>query len=84
MGLQMVLVSLAMIAMMTLVNRFGTDTAAAYGAALQTWTYVQMPAMALAAAVSTMAAQNVGAGHWDRVGAAARTGVLFNFLLTGA
>lgn len=83
MGLQMVLVSLAMIAMMTLVNRFGTDTAAAYGAALQTWTYVQMPAMALAAAVSTMAAQNVGAGHWDRVGAAARTGVLFNFLLTG-
>ncbi|MET1023773.1 MAG: MATE family efflux transporter [Pseudoxanthomonas sp.] len=84
MGLQMVLVSLAMIAMMTLVNRFGTETAAAYGAALQTWTYVQMPAMAIAAAVSTMAAQNVGAGKWERVGATARTGVLFNFLLTGA
>ncbi|MET0288925.1 MAG: MATE family efflux transporter [Pseudoxanthomonas sp.] len=84
MGLQMVLVSLAMIAMMTLVNGFGTDTAAAYGAALQTWNYVQMPAMAIAAAVSTMAAQNVGAGHWDRVSATARTGVLFNFLMTGA
>jgi putative MATE family efflux protein len=84
MGLQMVLVSLAMIAMMTLVNRFGTQTAAAYGAALQLWTYVQMPAMAIAAAASTMAAQNVGAGHWDRVSATARTGVLFNFLMTGA
>ena len=47
MGLQMVLISLAMIAMMTLVNHYGTVTSAAYGAALQLWTYLQMPAMAL-------------------------------------
>jgi putative MATE family efflux protein len=84
MGLQMVLISLAMIAMMRMVNGFGTDTAAAYGAAMQLWTYVQMPAMAIGAACSSMAAQNVGARQWDRVGAAARSGVLFNFLLTGA
>ncbi|MFA0923250.1 MATE family efflux transporter [Xanthomonas fragariae] len=83
MGLQMVLISLAMIAMMTLVNGFGTDTAAAYGAALQLWTYVQMPAMALGAACSTMAAQNVGAGLWNRVDATARTGIFANFLMTG-
>ncbi|MBB2805399.1 MATE family efflux transporter [Xanthomonas arboricola] len=83
MGLQMVLISLAMIAMMTLVNGFGTDTAAAYGAALQLWTYVQMPAMALGAACSTMAAQNVGAGLWTRVDATARTGIAANFLMTG-
>ena len=56
----------------------------AYGAALQLWTYVQMPAMAVGAACSSMAAQNVGAGRWERVDATARTGVLFNFLLTGA
>ena len=84
MGLQMVLISLAMIAMMTMVNGFGTQTAAAYGAALQLWTYVQMPAMAIGAACSSMAAQNVGAGRWDRVAATTRSGVLFNFLLTGA
>ncbi|WAT15700.1 MATE family efflux transporter [Xanthomonas fragariae] len=83
MGLQMVLISLAMIAMMTLVNGFGTDTAAAYGAALQLWTYVQMPAMALGAACSTMAAQNVGARLWNRVDATARTGIVANFLMTG-
>lgn len=83
MGLQMVLISLAMIAMLTLVNGFGTDTAAAYGAALQLWNYVQMPAMALGAACSTMAAQNVGAGLWARVDATARTGVAANFLMTG-
>lgn len=84
MGLQMVLISLAMIVMISMVNGYGTDTSAAYGAAMQLWTYVQMPAMAIGAACSSMAAQNVGAQRWDRVAAAARKGVLFNFLLTGA
>lgn len=84
MGLQMVLISLAMIAMMTMVNHKGTATTAAYGAAMQLWTYLQMPAMAIGAACSSIAAQNVGAHKWDRVEATARSGVLFNFLLTGA
>lgn len=83
MGLQMVLISLSMIMLMTMVNQYGTDTAAAYGASLQLWTYVQMPAMAIGAACSSMAAQNVGARLWGRVRATARQGVLFNFLLTG-
>ena len=84
MGLQMVLISLAMIMMMSMVNAYGTDTAAAYGASMQLWTYVQMPAMAIGAACSTMAAQNVGARLWSRVEATTRYGVVFNFLLTGA
>ncbi len=84
MGLQMVLISLAMIAMMTMVNHKGTATTAAYGAAMQLWTYLQMPAMAIGAACSSIVAQNVGAHRWDRVEATARSGVLFNFLLTGA
>ncbi|ELQ05311.1 MATE family efflux transporter [Xanthomonas translucens] len=84
MGLQMVLISLAMIVMISMVNGYGTDTSAAYGAAMQLWTYVQMPAMAIGAACSSMAAQNVGAQRWDRVAATVRQGVLFNFLLTGA
>ncbi len=83
MGAQMVLVSAAMIAMITMVNRYGTETTAAYGAALQLWTYVQMPAMAIGAACSSMAAQNVGAGNWDRVAGTTRAGVGFNFLMTG-
>jgi putative MATE family efflux protein len=84
MGLQMVLISLAMIAMISMVNAYGSHTTAAYGAALQLWTYVQMPAMAIGAACSSMAAQNVGAGHWDRVDSTTRYGLGFNFLLTGA
>jgi Na+-driven multidrug efflux pump len=42
-----------------------------------------MPAMAIGAAVSAMAAQNIGAGRWDRVSAITRAGLLYNFGLTG-
>ena len=84
MGLQMIVISLAMIMMISMVNAYGVDYASAYGAALQLWTYIQMPAMAIGAACSSMAAQNVGAARWDRVDATARTGTLFNFLMTGA
>ncbi len=69
--------------MMSLVNKHGIHTSAAYGAAAQLWTYVQMPAMALGAAVSSMAAQNVGAGKMDRVERIARSGVLYALLFTG-
>ena len=69
MGMQMIVISLSALALVGLVNREGVDTTAAFGVAMQLWTYVQMPAMALGAAVSAMAAQNIGAGKWDRVGA---------------
>ncbi len=84
MGAQMVMISTAMLMLMGLVNAQGVVTAPAYGAALQLWTYVQMPAMAIGAACSSMAAQNVGARRWDRVDGVARSGTLFNFALTGA
>jgi putative MATE family efflux protein len=82
-GLQMIVLSSSMVLFMRIVNRFGSDTAAAFAASMQLWNYVQMPALALGAAVSSMAAQNIGAGLWDRVGQTARYGVLFNFALTG-
>ena len=84
MGLQMFVVSSSMIALVSLVNRFGSQETAAFNAALQLWNYVQMPALAIGAAASSMAAQNVGAGKWDRVGKVAATGVLFNFLIGGS
>ena len=83
MGMQIVMISLAMIAMISLVNVHGVQTASAYNAALQLWTYVQMPAMAIGAACSSMAAQNVGAGLWRRVNATARAGMLGNIVMTG-
>jgi len=84
MGLQMVIISLSALALIGLVNREGVDTTAAFGVAMQLWTYVQMPAMALGAAVSAMAAQNIGAGLWDRVGRITRVGIIQTLVITAA
>jgi putative MATE family efflux protein len=84
MGIQMVVISLSALALVGLVNREGVDTTAAFGVALQLWTYVQMPAMALGAAVSAMVAQNIGAGKWERVGQVTRVGIVQSLLITGA
>ena len=84
MSAQMLVVSLSAVLMITLVNRFGVDTTAAFGAAMQIWNYIQMPAFAVAMGVSAMAAQNVGARKWDRVTRIAGIGVLYSIMLTGS
>jgi putative MATE family efflux protein len=84
MGIQMIIISVSALALIGLVNREGVDTTAAFGVALQLWTYVQMPAMALGAAVSAMAAQNIGAAKWDRVSTITRVGILQALAITGA
>ena len=83
MGVQMIVISVSALALVGLVNREGVDTTAAFGVALQLWTYVQMPAMALGAAVSAMAAQNIGADKWDRVGQITRVGIIQTIAITG-
>ncbi len=84
MGLQMLVISSSALIMIAMVNAYGAETVAAYGVAAQIWTYVQMPAMAVGAAVSAMAAQNIGAGRWDRVERTTLAGVGINVVLTSA
>jgi putative MATE family efflux protein len=83
MGAQMLVMSAAGIIIVGLVNREGLLMTAAYGAAMQLFTYIQMPAMAIGGAVSAMAAQFIGARKWDRLDNVTRAGVLVNFLMTG-
>lgn len=82
MGAQMLVMSTAGLTMVGLVNRLGVETAAAYAVSQQLWTYVQMPAMAIGVAVSSMAAQNIGAGQWHRVAAITRSGIIYNTIIT--
>jgi len=84
MGAQPLVFSLSGVLMIALVNRFGVETTAAFGAALQVWNYLAMPAYAINMVASSMAAQNVGACKWDRVQSIARAGVVYSLLLTGA
>ncbi|MEO6092542.1 MAG: MATE family efflux transporter [Novosphingobium sp.] len=84
MGAQMLLVASAGLFMIGLVNREGLNAAAAYGASLQLWNYLQMPAFAIGSAVSAMVAQNMGAGDHQRVTDVTRVGLFTNLALTAA
>ncbi len=83
MGAQMLVVSAAGIIMVGLVNQEGLMTAAAYGAVMQLFTYIQMPAMAIGGAISAIAAQYIGAGKWDGLGGLTRAGLIVQFVMTG-
>ena len=57
MSLQMFVMSAASIVMIGFVNGYGAVTSAAYVGAQQVWNYIQMPAIAIGAAASSMAAR---------------------------
>ncbi len=79
----MVVMSLAEIVLLGLVNSFGSNATAAYGAVNQVMSYVQFPALSIAISVSIFGAQAIGRGDSERVGTIVRTGLEMNLLLTG-
>jgi Na+-driven multidrug efflux pump len=84
MAAETMIVQGAYFVLLAMVNAYGAPTASAYAAAAQLWGYVQMPAIALAASMSSMAAINIGAGQWPRVELLARQGVMLSMLMTTA
>jgi putative MATE family efflux protein len=83
-GVQMIVMSLAEIALLALVNRYGSNATAAYGAVNQVANYVQFPALSIAITASILGAQAIGAGRTERLGAITRTGLQMNLVLTGS
>lgn len=82
-GLSMITISLAEVAVLFLVNGFGSQATAAYGAVNQIVSYVQFPAISIAITASILGAQAIGAGRIHMLGAIARTGIYMNLVLTG-
>jgi putative MATE family efflux protein len=83
-GVQMIVISLAEIVLLSLVNGFGSNATAAYGAVNQVVNYVQFPALSIAITASILGAQAIGAGRVDRLGEITKTGLLLNVVLTGS
>ena len=79
----MIVMSLAELVLLGLVNGYGSDATAAYGAVNQVMSYTQFPALSIAISVSIFGAQAIGAGNTGRLGAIVRTGLLMNLVLTG-
>jgi len=72
------LVSVGMIFLTGLVNGFGRDVTAAFGAGMRIDQLAFMPAMSIGTAISNVAGQNIGARRFDRVDQAFRAGVLLS------
>jgi putative MATE family efflux protein len=77
-GFQQAFVALSMLAMYWLVNRFGTNTTAAYSVVFRIDSFASMPAMNFAMALSSFVGQNLGAQKPERV----KKGLLATFRMT--
>jgi len=82
-GIQMVMVSLSEVAVISLVNRFGSSATAAYGAVNQIASYVQFPAISIGIAASIFGSQSIGAQRFDRLRRIARAGITLNWVIGG-
>ncbi|MBF0502887.1 MAG: MATE family efflux transporter [Candidatus Riflebacteria bacterium] len=75
--LQQGLVSTGMVVLTGLVNSYGRNATAAFGAVGRIDMIAFMPAMSVGMAVSTIAGQNIGAMRFDRVREVFRCGLVF-------
>jgi putative MATE family efflux protein len=82
-GLQTIMVSLAEIAVISFVNRYGATATAAYGAVNQVISYVQFPAISMSITASIFGAQCIGAKREDLLGSVVRSAVALNYVVGG-
>ncbi|MBR1216892.1 MATE family efflux transporter [Bradyrhizobium sp. U87765 SZCCT0131] len=83
-AVQIAAMALAEVVLLGLVNGFGADATAAYGAVNQVLSYVQFPAISIAITASIFSAQAIGRGDVDRLHLITRTGLMLNIVLTGS
>lgn len=76
-GLQMVVIHAGTTVILSLVNSLGAHAVAGFGAAQRLDHLILLPAVAVGTAVTAMAGQNIGAGHWPRIAQITRAGVIY-------
>jgi len=78
-GIQQTLVAIGGLALMGIVNTFGTNVIAAYSVASRLDTLATVPAMSFSQALSTFVGQNIGANKINRI----RTGLISTVKMSG-
>lgn len=79
-SVQQCAIALGLIALLGIVNSFGTDTLTAYGAAGKIDTIITQAVLTLSGALAAFCGQNIGAGRFDRVRKGLRFTMLVNIL----
>jgi len=80
-GVQMIVIYAGTAVILSLVNAYGDDVVAGFGAAQRLDSIILLPALALGMSVNAMAAQNIGANQWQRIALISRVGVIFNMVV---
>jgi putative MATE family efflux protein len=78
-GIQQTLVAIGGLALMGIVNKFGTNVIAGYSVASRLDSMALIPAMSFSQALSTFVGQNIGANKLDRI----RTGLIATLKMSG-
>lgn len=78
-SLQEVISAVSFLCIAAIINGFGVAASAAAGICNKFEGFAMLPSTAIASAISTIAAQNIGAGNWKRAGKALWISVLFAF-----
>lgn len=81
-GVQQSVVSLGQMALLSIVNGFGTVMVAAYSSMMRIDAIAIMPGMNFSQALSTFTGQNIGAGKMDRVNKAFRFTIKTNIMIS--
>lgn len=81
-SVQMVLISLAEVAVLSLVTPFGEKATAAYGAVIQVINYVHLPALSLGMATGIFGAQLIGAQATERIKELISSAIKLNYVIT--
>ncbi|MFW5644441.1 MAG: MATE family efflux transporter, partial [Bacteroidota bacterium] len=79
-GFQQTFVALGMIALLKIVNQFGTNVIAAYSVAGRIDSIAMQPAMIFSQALAAFVGQNIGADKKERV----RKGLIYTFFISAA
>ncbi len=82
-SIQQVSIAIGLVALLGIVNRFGTDTLTAYGAAGKVDSFITQALLTVSSALAAFCGQNIGAQRWDRVRSGVRFALTFNLLFCG-
>ena len=77
-GFQQSFVAFGMMAIMSIVNGFGTNAVAAYAAAIRVDSFVKLPAITFSSALSAFVGQNLGANEERRAKTGLKATLLFS------
>ena len=83
-AVQQFIVSSGLLALSGIINSFGSDVIAGFGAGSKIDSFAMLPAMTLSLAASTVTGQCIGAGHKERVKEVFKNGAILSIVISSA